>query len=305
MPNSFGPRLAFIGLLISITTIISIGALWFSSQPENGRPTATKPTVAATIFPLADIARHIAGPHLTVIQLLPYGASEHAYSLTPQQILNIQTSKALFAIGHGLDVWATEPISRITTLPLVVVDEGITLRKFGQQDDHDARSSDPHYWLTTPNAKQIAATIASNLSEVDPAHASDFKTNLEQYSDELDSLEKELQQQAKEASPKEFIAMHDAWSYFADHYGLHLVATYEPVEGREPSIADLNRLREIIEKYNINIFYSEPQKQSTGAIRLLRDEFGLTIRILDPLGGIPPYDSYVNLMRANMSALTD
>lgn len=291
-------RLAVASLLGIIAMVLVGSGLTFINKRTARDVSPQRRTIAATIFPLADIARHVAGQNVEVIQLLPAGASEHSYTLTPQQLLSIQQASLLFAIGHGLDTWATEPITKATNLPVVTVDAGVAGREF-------AGLIDPHYWLTAANAQKIAVTVAAELAKIDPAHESNYQANLATYTQRLNELEKELQQQAAKAPQKEFIAMHDAWSYFADHYGLTLVATYEPVEGRTPSIADLKRLRDIIDRYNITAFYSEPQKQSVGAIRFLREEFGLAIRVLDPLGGTPPSDSYINLMRANMDALAE
>lgn len=265
--------------------------------------------VGATIFPLVDIARQVGGDQVEVVQIIPTGASEHSLALSPEQLRELQGVRTIFQVGHNLDTTLTQKITRsLTDISLKTVDQDITLREFTvehEEDQHHDKGVDPHFWLTVPNAQKIAATIAEELSRLDSAHASVYEANLTQYTARLTTLEAELQQTATQAPQKNFIAMHNAWGYFADHYGFELVATYEPVEGREPSIADLSRLGEVIEQYAIKIFYSEPQKNSTSTVRFLQKEFDLEIRTLDPVGGIPPYDSYENLMRANMRALTN
>ncbi len=99
--------------------------------------------------------------------------------------------------------------------------------------------------------------------------------------------------------------MHDAWSYFADQYGLELVATYEPKEGQEPSPADIQRLGSIINEYDITVFYAEPQKASTAATRLLSGEFGLEVLTLDAEGSFAGTASYIDMMRRNMQAIAE
>ena len=109
---------------------------------------------------------------------------------------------------------------------------------------------------------------------------------------------------SKPAKPaREFIAIHDAWGYLNDQYNVEQIATYEPVEGKQPTAADIKNLQTTIASHNITTFFTEPQKQSTGATRFLKDDLGLTIAVLDPLGGSPPYDSYINLMRTNINAI--
>ena len=312
MPNLLRPALALLLLLAAG------GLTWWALERPAAPAVPSRLTIAATIFPLADMTQQIAGEDVRVILILPPGTSEHAYTPTPQQLRDVQTAVAVFAIGHELDRWATDPVSRVTNTPIITVDEGISLRPFeGDQEHeehaeeeadeehaHEEGSIDPHYWLTVPNAQKIAATIAERLQTLDPDYAATYQQNLQRYTQELAALETELQDITQAAPQKNFIAMHNAWFYLAEHYGFNLVATYEPVEGREPSIADIQRLREVIERYNIRTFFSEPQKKSIGAIRLLENDFELEIREIDPVGGFAPYDSYINLMRANIEALS-
>ncbi|HEX7503154.1 MAG TPA: metal ABC transporter substrate-binding protein, partial [Acidobacteriota bacterium] len=70
-----------------------------------GTAAAQGPLVlAATIFPAADIARHVAGPGVRVIQILPAGASPHTFDLTPGQLRELQAARIIFKIG-GVDDW--------------------------------------------------------------------------------------------------------------------------------------------------------------------------------------------------------
>ncbi|HBE90619.1 MAG: hypothetical protein A3E37_00070 [Candidatus Andersenbacteria bacterium RIFCSPHIGHO2_12_FULL_46_9] len=292
------------------------------------RPPSPPPdqlVVAATIFPLADITRQIAGPHAQVVQLIPSNSTAHSFNLTPQQIRQLTYVVTTFAIGHGLDQRVTDATlkaigdergvnSAFKTLPYstIIVDQNITLREFGpnlensdQTDsDHESSNEDPHYWLTVPNAQAIASTIAQELIRIDPTNTTDYQTNLTNYLRSLDQLEQELQQLASQATQRNFIAVHDAWSYFAQHYGLSLVATYEPLEGRTPTINDLQRLQQLIQQYQIKSFYTEPQKTTSAGIRLMQQEFELKIMTIDPTGGIDPHDSYIDLMLRNMQAIT-
>lgn len=292
-------RLIPLGSLVA-GLLLAAGLLLVAVSGRNQIPPAAntdKVTIGATIFPLADIVRQIGGDHVEVVQIIAPGVSEHSAALSPEQLQQLQKAPFLFQIGHGLDnALSDKIIGAIPSINRMTVDEGITLREF-------AGGTDPHYWLTAPNGQVIAANIARQLSDIDPRHANTYQENLKRVAAQLTALEEELQAISSTAPQKQFIAMHDAWGYLANHYGFNLAATYEPVEGRDPSLADLNRLQSIISQHNIRVFYSEPQKESIGAVRLLRDDFGLSIRVLDPVGGLPPYDSFANLLRANLQAL--
>lgn len=286
--------------LAAAVLLALLGSVIYRTRPT-ARPAApgVPLTIATTIFPLADIARQVGGEYARVLQLLPAGADPHGYAATPRQVAELETARTLFLIDHSLDDWAIQ-LARSVNLPVIVVDQNITLRPFGDEDG----SPDPHYWLTVPNARQITRTVAAELQRLDPARADAFAANAAAYEQRLAALEEELQQQAAASPQKKFIAMHDAWSYFADHYGFTLVATYEPVEGRTPSLADLQQLRRLVTEHQLTVFYAEPAKSSSAAVRFMKQELGLTVGTLDDIGGRPPRDSYIALMRENMRALS-
>ena len=306
-------------LLIVGILLVSVAASYAIVQ-RGGRDTTTDSdqlTVAVTIFPLADMVKNIGGEHVKVIMLVPPGANEHSYALSAAQVAQVAAAKTIFAIGQKLDNHIVDPLQRAHGIPITIVDQGIMLREYNLaavalgEEEHDETEAepghdegvDPHFWLTIPNGQRIAATIAQELVKIDPSHQAQYAANLATYTAQLTRVENELQQLSRTAPHKNFIAMHNGWSYLAPHYGFNLLATYEPVEGSQPSLTDLQHLGELIKQYQITVFFAEPQKVSSSATKVMRDEFGLRIDILDPTGGIGDRDSYIDLMRANINAL--
>lgn len=296
---------AALALAAVATVLFVVGSSGSTSVQSQDKPL----TVAATIAPLADIVRTVGGDTVDVILIIPPGVSEHSSALTPQQLQGLQKARAIFLVGHELDNRIVDRIVQaVPAVQAITVDEGVTLREFGAPEEHDEEERDhgtvdPHYWLTVPNGMLIAHTVAAALTELDPLHAVEYQENLQAYWRHLESLEADLQATARAAPRTEFVAMHDAWSYFAEHYGWQLVATYEPVEGRQPSLADLQHIADVIEQYGITTFYAEPQKATSAVTRLFADEFGLRVLTLDPVGGVNEGDSYAALMRRNVEAL--
>lgn len=270
-----------------------------------------KLVVAATIAPLADIAQQVGGEFVEVVTIVPPGASPHSYTLSPQQVVKLQEAHMVFYIGHGIDDAVVQSFKQAIgqNTIFVVVDHNITIRPFtdldivepaaGEEEHAHEAGDDPHYWLTVPNAKNITDTVRDSLISLDPTNTESYNQQAAAYQQELDALQEELKSVSAKVSQKAFIAMHNAWSYFTAEYGLQLVGVYEPIEGQESSPADIQQLQEVIEKFGITTFYSEPQKASTPATRFFRDELGLRIDVLNAEGG----GSYVDLMRSNMEAI--
>lgn len=291
-----------------IVIMATIGIVKLAIDPP--APKLNKLTIAATIFPLADIIRQVGGQHVEVLALLKPGASEHAASLDPRDLALVQRAAIVFSFGHGLDDRLVGLVSKTKSVPVKVVDDDIAIRTFASEPlsqfnpaNAADNNIDPHYWLTISNAAKIAATVARQLQELDPAHAENYAQNLTAYQQQLQVAETELQNEARVLKQKNFISMHNAWSYFAADYGLNLVGTYEPVEGAEPTALDLSRLKNIVEQFGIKTFYSEPQGDSLAANTLMRRDLGLRISYLDPIGGAKLDDSYIKMMRRNLAAI--
>ncbi|MEX1112300.1 MAG: metal ABC transporter substrate-binding protein [Candidatus Andersenbacteria bacterium] len=300
MKNTF-----FIITGILVVAALGVWAVFSPTSPARD----TRPVLAASIPPLVDIVQHVAGDIWQVVPVVPAGASPHSYALSPAQVGSLQGAQAIFMIGHGLDDQVIDSVRRIAPeADTATVDSGIMLREFGEEhghedeeeEEHEDEGFDPHYWLSVPNGKQIAVNVAQYLQNIDPEHSDVYAANLAAYIEELDALEAELQAVASDAPQKHFIAVHDAWGYLAQQYGFELVGTFEPVEGREPSPADIRELENVIQEYSLTAFYTEPQKQSSAANRLFSDGLGLEVRVLDPEGG----SSYVELMRSNIQTLS-
>lgn len=302
------------GTIVLIVAIAVITALYFIQNNTQDKTAVqdTKPTIATTIFPLYDITKNIVGNHAKIILLIPSGASPHSYSLTPKQIISIQQAQALFAIGHGLDDSTVKSIAKITNISATIVDRQIQLHSYDEQSEQptvkllfntDKNLIDPHYWLTVPNAKQIATTISNQMQTVDPLKAREYQQNLTAYLDQLDSLEEELQALSQDITQPAFITVHNSWTYFTEQYHLKTVGSYEPIEGREPSIKDIQRFKQTIKQYKLTTFFTEPQKPISSATTLFQNEFSLNIAELDPVGGGEENDSFIMLMRRNMHAI--
>lgn len=282
--------------------------LFLNSGPAASGNQAAAMELAATIFPVADIARRIAGPNSRIIQILPAGASPHTFDLTPGQIRKLQKSSLIFKIG-GVDDWIDGISESLPHAVIISLQKNIALMPFREQGlnhDHAAtgvrREFDPHYWLSAENGSLMAQAIADALAKADPARAAAYKANLADYVRELAALHREIKKDLSGLKTNKMIVFHDAWRYFAAAYGLEIIAVFQASPGREPSPRDLRDLYARAKEFGVKVIFSEPQLPATSLEPILQD-LGLELVVLDPLGGSSPGDSYVNMLRRNALAI--
>jgi zinc transport system substrate-binding protein len=279
----------------------------------------TEMKVAATIFPLYDMVRTIGGEEIEVVLMLPAGASPHTFDPQPRLVRNLEGTQQVFAIGNGLDNWATD-LAESTGAELVIVDRGVDLKETEghgdhghddehghddheeEYDDHNHGPIDPHYWLSPVEAQKVVTTIADELSELDPENAELYEQRADDYTAELQALNVELSEQLASLTNRNILSLHNAWYYFADAFSLNLVGTFEPAAGKEPSPRYIEELQELVQEQGVDTIFLEPQL-SQAAITAFAQDNNLDIAVIDPLGGVNGRDSYLELMRFNANEI--
>ncbi|MGE5322498.1 MAG: metal ABC transporter substrate-binding protein [Actinomycetota bacterium] len=287
-------RLYLVLVAVAFAAVIVISSCRGKEAPVPTAPASV--TVAATIYPLYDIARNIIGSEGTVKVIVPPGASPHLFEFSPKQIRDLQEVRAVFAIGHGLDNWAAQIANVVKGSRVIIVDQGIGLRRFRDG------TIDPHYWLHFGNARKIADNIGGSLAAIDPAHAETYLENAEKYKQKLAAEERMLNEVLKPARGIPILTFHDAWFYFAEDFGLTIQGTFEPAAGEEPTPRYLAELQKKITTGHIDVIFVEPQL-STGLLKAFAQDNKVRIAELDPLGGVEGRMTYAALMDFNANAV--
>lgn len=297
----FGSRVkraksSYLLILGVLAGLLVLGIFYFNTAKAPVREEGGKIVVAATIYPLYDMVRHVAGENAEVRLILPPGASPHLFEFSPRQLMELQKVKTVFAIGHGLDHWAMQSMNIVEGARVIPVDQGIGLRRF------EDGTTDPHYWLHFGNARRITDNIAAALIGMDPARAAAYRSAAEAYKEKLSQKERELRAVLAPVQGKGILTFHDAWFYFAEDFGLKIAGTFEPSAGEEPTPRSLAALQRIVEKERIRIIFIEPQL-SSGVLGSFAKDNRVGIAELDPLGGAEGRATYYDLMDFNANSV--
>jgi zinc transport system substrate-binding protein len=242
--------------------------------------------VGATITPVADIVEAIGGEKVKVVLIVPEGQSPHTFDPSPGTIRDLSEAKIVFKIGL-IDDWISEIIVSSDTEEFFI-GEGVNLMQskeilvFG--DDHDDEEYDPHYWLSVANGRKMAENIFLKLSETDPDNVGYYSENFNMFLSAADTAEEEIREALSDIKINKMITFHDAWGYFAEEYGLEIVAVYQPSPGKEPSPGDVKGIVDTAKNFGIKVFFSEKQYSPSSLIAIGEGE-GITVVPLDPLLG--------------------
>ncbi len=185
--------------------------------------------VVVSILPQQFFVKKVGGDHVSVLVMAGPGVNPLTYEPPKGQYKALKERDVYFLMGIPPETtWLAQITEKAPDLPLVDISQGIPKA----QDD-------PHIWLSPRLVKIQAQTIAQTLMELDPEHQADYQANLDAFLQALDALDADIQRVMEEnqAAGKMFIVSHPAWGYFAQDYGLEMVAI--PEQATDAQLQDL------------------------------------------------------------------
>jgi ABC-type Zn uptake system ZnuABC Zn-binding protein ZnuA len=272
----------------------SPGASSVSSPP---RADALKVVTTTTVF--ADIVQNVGGSRVSGVSIIPPGVGPEDYEPKPDDAKKLADAKLIVSNGVGVDDFLNDLLASGTggETPHLVLGDGIPVLTVDGEEN-------PHFWLDPTLVKQYYLTaIAAKLTELDPEGKASFDANVASYGTQLDVLDAELKAEVDKipAANRRLVTFHDAFPYFAKHYGFELVGVILENVGQDPSAADLAALVEKVKAAGVTAVFSEAQF-SPKLAETLAQEAGITTVVTtlynDALGPAPA-DTYVGLMRWN------
>ncbi len=276
----------------------------------------------ASIQPLADIVRRVAGPSWTVTAIVPPGRSAHVFEPSPSDAAQLAKTQLVAVVGAGYDSWvakmaaASAAQTRIhdTSASLGIGREGGHAEAHGDHDEgghgerdepadhhhhhHGSVETDPHWWLSPARAAQSLEPLARVLSEIDPAGAPGYFARAAEYQNQMLALDKQIEEMLLPVTGRGFVSSHPAWIHFTQRYGLKQAGSIEPKPGREPSPRELKALIDEARAGGYGVLFTEPQFPASAA-RIVAEDAGLALALLDPIGGVPGRETYVDMMLFN------
>jgi ABC-type Zn uptake system ZnuABC Zn-binding protein ZnuA len=261
--------------------------------------------VTATTTVLADIVKSVGGTRTSVQSIVPPGAGPEDYEPRPADARAIADAQVLVSNGVGLDTFVDRLIRSAggDDAPRLVLGDGIPAIEVNGEPN-------PHFWLDPTIVRDAwLPKIVDALSAAAPGDRATFEANAAVYAQELTALDAELAARVATIPPanRKLVTFHDAFPYFARHYGFDLVGVVVANAGQEPTAADLATLVNEVRETQVPAVFAEAQFNPK-FVQTLADEAGIhkvvTTLYNDALGPAPA-DTYPGMMRWNMQQIVD
>lgn len=321
--------------LVLLLAVIVLLVIRLSSIPATPSKSQTnKLQVAATIFPLADWLREVAGPDADVYCLVGNGQNPHHFQPSVKDVTRVSQAKALFAIGLELDPWAqtlsanvgtgvtlhlagdwVAPMKMHEAKEIEIHGKAVPTAVHDQDDDdhngdgdehhHHHGSLDPHVWLDPARAILSVKKMSEILGRLDPAHSDVYTQRAEAYVQKLQALNDQIEAlKAKIPANMEIVTFHDAYGYLLARLNIKIAAVVQVSPGVEPSARDVAEAVQTMKTLGQRVVFREPGS-NTAATEEIAKELGAKVETLDPIEmeTSETGTSYVERMRHDLTAI--
>jgi len=247
-----------------------------SSSPDN----SGKICVAVSIVPEASFVEAVGGDLVDVITMIPKGANPENYAPGPKLMEQLSDAQIYFAIGVPAETNGILPRLKQLNAQMKVVDLPNQVDQVYPAREIAPGEKDPHRWLSPKRVVIMVNSIADELAAADPEHKDIYQKNAKAYQAQLEKLDEEITASLSGVTGQSFIVYHPAMGYFADDYGLKMIALEE--EGKEATAQNIQSVIDQAKKDNIKVVFYQAEMDSKQA-ETLAQELGGEAELIAPL----------------------
>lgn len=278
---------------------------------------ADRVAVVTTSTDLKALVQAVGKERVQVESLAPPLHDPHALEVKPGQLSKIKDASLLVRIGLDHEPWLDRALRTLgdrrfvrdspnyldsskgiqllqAETPRVRADKGTHVHGFGNT----------HYWLDPQNGNPITAAILEALARLAPGDRVYFEANRKRFLDQLDERLKVWLRAMAPLKGTRVVTVHEAWPYFAQRFGLVIVAVVEPTPGVPPSPSYLAGLIQKMRDAGIKLLIAEPYSNASVVSQVTAQSGATAITLIPSVGGDSDAADYLGLFELNIKRLS-
>jgi zinc/manganese transport system substrate-binding protein len=288
-----------------------------AARPAGAADAPPPVEVVASFSILGDMAREVGGDRVSVRTLVGPDGDAHVYEPAPSDARAVAGADLVVVNGLGFEGWLPRLLGAAGYKgPVATASEGVeprARRGDGHDVHHDADGHgdvDPHAWQDLRRGRAYIANIARALAAADPAGAEAYDANARAYGERLAALDREVREAVARLpeARRRIVTSHDAFGYFAEAYGLEVLAPEGVSTESEASAAGVAALIRQIRRERVPAVFVENVSDPRLLEQITREtgaRIGGTL-YTDALSGPEgPAPSYEAMFRHNVRVLLD
>ena len=290
--------------IIAIAVIIPLSSIAVYGTNSNQQFTTTdssKLQVISSFYTLHEFSQNVGQEKIDVTLLVPVGVEPHDWGPTIKDVQRMQKSDLIIINGIGFENWV-DNLKEIDYQG-VIVDTSNGILEKNLSKEQIPSSGDPHIWLNPVYAKIQVQNIANAFSNLDPKNQQYYQSNAEKYIEELEFLDLKIRNELSNCN-HDFVAFHDAFSYFAYEYNLnqHTIISSNDPHG-EATAKTLENVISTAKELNIKVIFSE-ENVNPRTSEIIANEIDGKVLVLSPLE-VSSDGTYISKMIENLNNLEE
>jgi ABC-type Zn uptake system ZnuABC Zn-binding protein ZnuA len=258
--------------------------------------------VVTTSADLKSLLEAVGGDRVDVESLAAPEQDPHSIEVKPAQLARLRRAALIVKIGLDHEPW----LARLPapSVPVLDVSKSVRLlqtetpRLRVERRAHVHAYGNTHYWLDPYNAQAITASIVDALAALRPAEKALFEANRDAFLSRLSEKIPKWEAALRPYRGTKIVVVHDSWVYFAERFGLRIVAAAEPHPGVPPSPAELAALFKRMRESSVSILFADPHSNPALVRQIEEKGRAKSVELL------PSGTDYISLFEENVKRLS-
>ena len=300
-----------------LLVLMAAAPIWAGS-PLSAAAAQAGLRVVTSSTDLKALVEEVGGSRVQVESLAPPVHDPHSVEMKPSQMAKLKAAALLVRIGLDHEPWLTRLLASLHdprfvrgSLNYLETSKGIPLLQIetprigGERGVHVHGFGNTHYWLDPENARPMTAAILEVLSHLAPEDRSAFEANRTRF---LVRLDEGLLRWSRTVAPfrgTRVVVVHETWPYFAQRFGLTVVAAMEPTPGVPPSPSSLATLIQRMRDAGVKLIIAEPYADASVVNEVAARSGARAVTLIPSVGGDPSARDYLALFDLNVRRLTE
>jgi len=306
----------FLAVTFVATLLAGCGDGGSGSGPPRVLAAGERLEIAVTVAPLTSIVAAVTGGLATVSGLVPEGTNSHTFEPPPSVARTLARADIVFVNGLQLEEPTQELAEANARDGSEIVELGTeTLPEDGYVYDfsfpREGGKPNPHLWTNPPMARDYARLVTDTVRRRDPPNAEAYEANFAAFATKVGELDRAMATATATLAPerRKLLTYHDAYAYFARHYGWTVIGAIQPSSFEDPTPRDVAALIDQVRRERVPAIFGSEVFPSPVLAQIGREAGVHYVDVLrdDDLPGEPgnPEHSWLGLMRFNFVTMVE
>lgn len=292
------------GIKLSILVLLAVSAMQYVTKTY----AEDHPVVYTVNYPLQYFAQRIAGEHAEVVFPAPPEVDPAFWVPDVKTVSAYQSADVVLLNGAAYAKWIDKvSLSRRRMVntssafadQYIHVDAGIK-HSHGAGEEHSHAGTAFTTWLDLDQAVKQADAIKKVLIKKRPAYQQTFESNFERLAQDLQTLDRELENIVATNREMAVLASHPVYQYLARRYNMNLHSVmWEP--DVVPAESQWDDLKALADEHSAKWMIWEGEPLSESVARL--EQLGIQSAVFNPSANVPEEDDFLAVMQNNVAEL--